>query len=57
MVVEKLGAPLPFLQNGIAQVGILVEDLDRAVESYWNVGRIGPWHIYTYQRPLIKTMH
>jgi hypothetical protein len=57
MLVEQLGAQLPFLQNGVAQVGVLVEDLDRAVETYWKVGRIGPWHIYTYQRPLIKTMH
>jgi hypothetical protein len=57
MLVEKFKAQLPFLQNGIAQIGVLVEDLDRAVENYWKVGGIGPWHIYTYQRPLIKAMH
>jgi hypothetical protein len=57
MRVEKSGVQLPFLQNGIAQVGILVEDLDQAVENYWKVGGIGPWQIYTYQRPLVKAMH
>lgn len=57
MWIEKLGTHLPFLQNGIAQVGILVEDLDQAVETYWKVGKIGPWQIYTYQRPLVKAMN
>ena len=56
MWTEKLGVHLPFLQNGVAQVGILVEDLDQAVENYWRVGKIGPWQIYTYQRPLVKVM-
>jgi hypothetical protein len=48
MWTEKLGVHLPFLQNGVAQVGILVEDLDQAVENYWKAGKIGPWQIYTY---------
>jgi hypothetical protein len=49
--------PLPFLQNGVAQVGLVVEDLDRAVEAYWTRYGIGPWHIYTYRRPLVREMH
>lgn len=48
--------PLPFLQNGAAQIGILVKDLDRAVELYHKVFGIGPWHFYTYGKPLVKTM-
>ena len=48
--------PLPFLNDGIAQVAILVQDLDRTVENYWTMFGIGPWHFYTYGRPLVKEM-
>ena len=48
--------PLPFLKNGIAQVAILVEDLDKTVENYWTMFGIGPWHFYTYGKPLLKEM-
>jgi catechol 2,3-dioxygenase-like lactoylglutathione lyase family enzyme len=47
---------LPFLNGGIAQVAIIVEDLDAAVESYLRLFGIGPWHIYTYGKPLVKRM-
>ncbi len=48
--------PLPFLKNGIAQVGIVVKDLEKAVEAYWKLFGIGPWHFYTYGKPLVKRM-
>ncbi|MBN1583926.1 MAG: VOC family protein [Anaerolineae bacterium] len=48
--------PLPFLQNGVAQVAIIVPDLDAAVEQYWALFGIGPWHFYTYGKPLVKEM-
>jgi methylmalonyl-CoA/ethylmalonyl-CoA epimerase len=48
--------PLPFLQNGIAQVAIVVPDLERAVEVYWKTFGIGPWHFYSYGRPLVREM-
>jgi methylmalonyl-CoA/ethylmalonyl-CoA epimerase len=47
---------LPFLNNGVAQVAIIVEDLDRAVEHYWRMFGIGPWHFYTYGKPLVRKM-
>jgi len=47
---------LPFLKNGVAQVGLIVRDLDRAVEMYWQQFGIGPWHLYTYGKPLVKRM-
>ena len=50
------GKRLPFLNNGVAQVAIIVEDLDKAVESYWKMFGIGPWHFYTYGKPLVKKM-
>ena len=47
---------LPFLDRGIAQVAIVVPDLERAVENYWKVFGIGDWHFYTYGKPLVKRM-
>ncbi len=48
--------PLPFLNDGINQVAILVSDLEKAVESYYRLFGIGPWHFYTYARPLVSKM-
>lgn len=48
--------PLPFLKNGVTQVALIVPDLDQAVEMYWKTFGIGPWHIYTYGKPLVKHM-
>ena len=57
MKLEDLVKPtLPFLDQGVAQVAIIVEDLDAAVEAYWKLFGIGPWDIYTYEKPLVKTM-
>ena len=48
--------PLPFLSSGIAQVALVVEDLDKTVENYWRLYGIGPWYFYTYGKPLLKRM-
>lgn len=48
---------LPFLEDsGVAQVAIIVEDLDKTVGTYWEQFGIGPWHFYTYEKPLLKNM-
>lgn len=47
---------LPFLKNGIAQIAILVENLEETVQNYWRMFRIGPWQFYTYGKPLVKQM-
>jgi hypothetical protein len=52
----ELKLPLPFLNKGIAQIGMVVKDLDQMVEEYWKTFNIGPWHFYTYGRPLLKQM-
>lgn len=44
--------PLP----DVAQICIIVPDLDKAVEAYWERFGIGPWHFYTYGKPLVKRM-
>ena len=46
--------PLPFLNNGVSQVALVVKDLDKTVEMYWKVFGIGPWHFYTYGQPLVQ---
>ncbi len=48
--------PLDFLEKGIAQLAIIVKDLDKAVKNYWHLFGIGPWHYYTYGKPLVKQM-
>ena len=53
---EKQQPIFPFLKNGVAQVAILVPDLDAAVENYYKNFGIGPWHFYTYEQPLVKKM-
>jgi len=46
--------PFKLLENGIAQIALVVKDLDQTVENYWNSFGIGPWHFYTYKRPLLS---
>lgn len=56
MTEENSKQTLPFLKNGIAQVAIIVEDLEEAVENYWRMFGIDDWHFYTYGKPLVKRM-
>lgn len=48
--------PLPFLDSGIAQIAFVVEDLDEVVKNYHHRFGIGPWHFYTYGKPLVRNM-
>lgn len=50
------GGRLSFLEDGVAQVAFLVEDLDLAVQNYHRTFGIGPWHFYTYQKPFVQRM-
>ena len=43
--------------NGIAQVAILVPDLEEAVDNYYKLFGIDDWHFYTYGKPLIKKLN
>ncbi|MCX7847571.1 MAG: VOC family protein [bacterium] len=45
-----------FPLDNIAQIAIIVPDLDAAVRNYWERFGVGPWHIYTYGKPLVKRM-
>jgi catechol 2,3-dioxygenase-like lactoylglutathione lyase family enzyme len=47
---------LPSFDQGIAQVAIVVPNLEEAVKNYWTLFGIGDWHFYTYGKPLVKRM-
>lgn len=40
----------------INQVGLVVKDLQRSMEYYWDNFGIGPWDIFTFEHPLIQDM-
>jgi len=40
----------------INQIAIVVRDLQKTMEYYWNTLGIGPWDIYTFQAPLVTDM-
>jgi len=55
-MIDAGTAKLPFLDNGVAQIAFVVEDLEKTVENYYRNFGIGPWHFYTYEKPLVKKM-
>jgi len=46
-------SPAKVKVKGIRQIAILVRDLQRTVENYWNILGIGPWDIYAWEYPLV----
>ena len=38
----------------IAQVALVVHDLQQTMETYWKVLGIGPWSIYAYAPPTLR---
>ena len=52
--MEKPKNASTLLNQGISQIAMVVEDLDKTVKNYWNTFWIGPWHFYTYKRPLLN---
>ena len=42
---------LTFLQNGVAQVALIVENLEKTVENYWNTEEIIGTAIELIERP------
>lgn len=56
MTEKDIKSELPFLRNGIEQVALIVKDLDKTMETWWKMFGVGPWHVYTYGKPLVKKM-
>jgi methylmalonyl-CoA/ethylmalonyl-CoA epimerase len=46
-------SPAKVKVNSIFQVGLVVKDVQKAVENYWNILGIGPWDIYPWESPLV----
>ena len=40
----------------ISQVGVVVEDIGKAMDNYWKIFGWGPWQTYTYAPPDLKEM-
>jgi len=40
--------------TGIKQVCIVVKDLQKTVESFWNILGIGPWALFTFGSPTLR---
>jgi len=55
-MINKITKKLPFLNNGVGQVALVVKDLDHTVEMLHAVFGVGPWHFYTYEKPLVRHM-
>jgi catechol 2,3-dioxygenase-like lactoylglutathione lyase family enzyme len=50
-------SPKPaFPLKAIAQIAFVVKDLDKTVEHFSSTFGVGPWHFYTYGKPLVKRM-
>ena len=41
----------------IAQICVVVEDLDKALKTYHELLGWAPWHIYDYEPPLVHSRH
>ena len=54
--MEDNSAILSFMEDGIDQVALIVENLDEAMLKYHDWLGIGPWRVYTYGKPLVKDM-
>ena len=52
-------SPARLKVKDINRVSIVVRDVDRTVENYWNILGIGPWGIYEWGEPLVyeRTYH
>lgn len=42
--------------KGIAQVALVVKDVQKTVENYWNILGIGPWGIYEMRSPMLTEL-
>jgi Glyoxalase/Bleomycin resistance protein/Dioxygenase superfamily len=50
----KIDGEPPIKLGDVLQVGLVVRDLQKSMEAYWKLLRIGPWKIYTYAPPMLR---
>ena len=46
-------SPAKVKVKGINQIAIVVKDVQKVAENYWNILGIGPWDIYVWEAPLV----
>ncbi|MFC1931089.1 VOC family protein [Chloroflexota bacterium] len=46
-------SPAKVKAKSITQIGLVVKDLQKAVENYWNILGIGPWNVYAWEAPSV----
>ena len=57
MIPGHLNSLTPVLPiQGIAQIALVVRNLEETVEHWYRVLGVGPWHFYTYARRLVPRM-
>lgn len=44
-------------QIKVEQIGMVVKDLDRAMEHFWRITGIGPWNVYTTGAPPLHCIY
>ncbi len=55
--MQKNNKQVPkFPAGDLVQVCIIVPDLEKAVKNFYHIFGIGPWHFYTYGKPLVRRM-
>lgn len=47
---------LSVLEKGIVQIALVVKDLEKTVNNYYELFGIGPWTFYLYEKPFVKEM-
>lgn len=53
----RLTSKKPAVQvKQVAQVCVVVKDLQKSMERYWDILGIGPWRVYTYGRPHLTSI-
>lgn len=59
MADANAGTPGQFPITNVAQVCILVPDLDAAMKNFYERFGVGPWHVYTYDKKFVphQTRH
>ncbi|MFC1950151.1 VOC family protein [Chloroflexota bacterium] len=48
-----LTSPAKVKVTGINQVALVVKDLQKTMENYWNILGIGPWDVLSWEAPLV----
>jgi methylmalonyl-CoA/ethylmalonyl-CoA epimerase len=54
--IDKPRKVFPFMSDGVTQIAWVVEDIDIAVEKFYQFTGIGPWHFYRYGSEMLHTM-